>query len=100
MKIIIENIQKNPADILRQIGYQFQHHTEKEMSFVRPLARGGYPRFHIYASLQNNNLILNIHLDQKRHTYGHSTRHHGEYDDEGTLQEEAKRIQSYLNSQI
>lgn len=67
------------------------------MSFVRPLARAGFPRFHIYAKVEGSDLIINIHLDQKKETYGQDTRHHGEYDlDSKALQDEVGRIKSIL----
>lgn len=66
------------------------------MSFIRPLARSGYPRFHMYAHLERISLVINFHLDQKKETYGSGTRHHGEYEDEGALKTEALRIQQIL----
>lgn len=67
------------------------------MSFIRPLARAGFPRFHIYASVSEIDLIINIHLDQKKETYGNSARHHGEYEDEGALKAEAERIRNIVS---
>jgi len=96
MKIEIENIKDNPVNLLRRAGYAFQRHDNQEMSFVRALARAGYPRFHMYAGLEGQKLIINIHLDQKKNTYGDSTRHHGEYEDEGALKTEAERIENIL----
>ena len=98
MKITLNNSTGNPSNLLRRAGYQFQRHSGDQMSFIRPLSRSGYPRFHIYVSWNNQQLTLNLHLDQKRHTYGETTRHHGEYDNEGPLQEEIKRLKSILHS--
>jgi len=42
------------------------------------------------------NLIINIHLDQKKETYGDSTRHHGEYENEGPLKIEVGRIMKII----
>ena len=92
MKIKIEAIKENPASLLRRAGYIFQRNEGSEMSFVRPLGSGGFPRFHIYAKTEGIDLLINIHLDQKKETYGDSNRHHGEYGDEGTLKEEVDRI--------
>ena len=47
MKLSIKNITSNPVVILRRAGYAFQRNEGQEMSFVRPLARAGYPRFHM-----------------------------------------------------
>ena len=96
MRLKIENIKENPVNMLRRAGYAFQRHEGDEMSFVRPLARAGYPRFHMYAQLEGTTLVINFHLDQKKETYGSGTRHHGEYEDEGPLREEAARIQQML----
>jgi hypothetical protein len=98
MKITIEKIKENPTSLLRRAGYIFQHGDNSEMSFIRPLARAGFPRFHMYASIKDLDLVINIHLDQKKETYGNSTRHHGEYKDDGALKTEAERIKSILNS--
>ncbi len=93
MKIEIENIKENPVSLLRRIGYTFQRHSNNnEMSFVRSLARAGFPRFHIYAKVDNTNLSISIHLDQKKETYGRDTRHHGEYENDGALKNEVERI--------
>lgn len=93
MKFKIEAIRENPVSLLRRAGYVFQRHEKEEMSFVRPLARQGYPRFHMYVKvIEGINLDVSIHLDQKKETYGDETRHHGEYEDSPVLEEEVKRI--------
>jgi hypothetical protein len=92
MKIEVKTLPADPITALRRLGYVFQRKEGAEMSFIRPLARSGYPRFHCYARLEGVSLHMNFHLDQKRETYGDGTRHHGEYDDEGPLKEEARRM--------
>jgi hypothetical protein len=96
MQIKIDIIRENPVTLLRRAGYTFQRKEGNEMSFVRPLARAGYPRFHMYAHVEDLSLIINFHLDQKKETYGEGTRHHGEYENEGVLKEEAERIKQLL----
>lgn len=107
MRLKFENIKENPVTLLRRAGYAFQrkegdpasirgdaHRREAgKMSFIRPLARAGYPRFHIYTESEGESLVLNLHLDQKRETHGGATRHHGEYEDDGALRTEATRVQ-------
>lgn len=92
MKIFISAITENPASLLRRVGYIFQREEGGEISFVRVLASQGYPRFHCYAKLDKLSLTLNLHLDQKKHTYGETTRHHGEYENNGPLKEEVTRL--------
>lgn len=111
MRLKVENIKENPVNLLRRAGYTFQRNEQDrprvdertslrveagEMSFVRPMARSGYPRFHMYAHLEGLTLVINFHLDQKKETYGANTRHHGEYEDEGALKTEAERILKLL----
>ena len=95
MKFILPNITDNPVNLLRRAGYAFQRREGKEMSFIRPLAASGYPRFHMYTTMRGEDLCISFHLDQKRETYGSDTRHHGEYDESGPLREEASRIKSF-----
>lgn len=96
MRIEIKNIRSNPINALRRAGYTFQRQEGAEMSFVRPFSSSGYPRFHIYTKTEGPNLIINIHYDAKKETYGEGTRHHGEYEDEGVLKDEVKRLQMVL----
>ncbi|MBP6889260.1 MAG: hypothetical protein KBC83_00135 [Candidatus Moranbacteria bacterium] len=92
MKIIIPHPSENSVSIMRRAGYIFQRAANGEQSFIRPLARSGYPRFHAYVKIENGDLLLNMHLDQKRETYGEDTRHHGEYGNEGALKEESVHL--------
>lgn len=96
MRLRIENIKENPVTLMRRAGYVFQRNEGGEMSFVLPMARSGYPRFHVYCKAEGSALSVNLHLDQKRETYGDATRHHGEYDESPTVQEEAKRLETFL----
>lgn len=96
MKIIFEKIKENPTNLFRRAGYIFQRIEGTEMSFVLPMAKSGYPRFHIYCHLEDINLVVNLHLDQKKHTYGDETRHHGEYDNSGPVEREANRLKSII----
>lgn len=89
MKIIIPHPRENAVSLMRRAGYIFQRTENGEQSFIRPLARSGYPRFHAYIKTENGDFLVNFHLDQKRETYGEDTRHHGEYANEGPLKEES-----------
>ena len=66
---------------------------KSELIFVRPPK--GYPRFHIYLKIKEENLIFNLHLDQKRPIYKGSPAHAGEYEGE-TVGKEAERIKQAL----
>ena len=82
---------------MRKIGYYFLPEKNSEMSFVRPLERSGYPRFHIYLNpdKKNKEITFNLHLDQKRPIYKGISAHSGEY--EGKIVEaEAEKIKQIL----
>jgi len=96
MQLEIKNITANPVNLLRRAGYVFQRNEGQEMSFVRALARAGYPRFHMYVAMTGADMKINIHLDQKKETYGASTRHHGEYENDGALKAEVERLMQVL----
>ncbi len=96
MQLEIKKIEGNPANLLRRAGYSFQRNEGEEMSFIRPLAAQGYPRFHMYVKIKGVDMSINIHLDAKKETYGEGTRHHGEYENDGALKEEVRRLKIIL----
>jgi hypothetical protein len=98
MKIEVKDIKENPINMLRRLGYSFQRHEGQEMSFVRPFSASGYPRFHMYVKTEGSDMIINIHYDAKKETYGEGTRHHGEYENEGVLKEEVRRLNALLGN--
>jgi len=86
-------------NIIRKIGYVFWGKDEEkgEFNFIRPLEKGGYPRFHIYLKInpKRKNIAFNLHLDQKRTIYKGSSAHSGEYDGE-VVEKGIKRIKKIL----
>ena len=98
MRLTIEHISENPTSLLRRAGYVFQRHDSDQMSFVRAFGRSGFPRFHIYATLQHVTLSLSLHLDHKKETYGSATQHHGDYDEDSEpLRQEVERLKKILH---
>ena len=86
-------LKNNIYNSMRDVGYHFQREEKRgditEYSFVRP--RNGFPRFHIYAKIENGDILANLHLDQKKPTYEGTTAHSGDYD-EPIVAKEADRI--------
>ncbi len=77
----------------RTIGYRLLDEKGGEFNFARPLGVNDYPRFHAYAMARPGEIIVNLHLDQKRPSYEGATAHSGEY--EGRfIEEEAERIKA------
>ena len=95
MKFIIKKDRENLLNLARKIGYYFQGQKKDELSFVRPLERIGYPRFHLYAKENNKELAFNLHLDQKRPSYGGASAHSGEYEG-AVVEKEMERIKQIL----
>ena len=80
---------------MRKIGYHFQRKDkeQQELIFVRPSK--GYPRFHIYLKKDDEDLIFNLHLDQKKPIYKGTAAHAGEYEGEA-VEKESERIKEIL----
>ena len=93
MKIYIEKnkLKENLYSFTRKCGYAPFYD-----SYVRILAPSGYPRFHLYMSETEEKYILNLHLDQKKPSYGKETAHSGEYAGE-VIEKEAERIKKMFN---
>ena len=92
MKVSIKKAQLkvNIVAFMRAAGYAPFHD-----SYVRVLGSGGYPRFHIYIDELEEKFVLNLHLDQKRPSYGTETAHSGDYEG-GPVEKEADRIVDFL----
>lgn len=93
-------LKDNIYNLMRKIGYLLLNKDEEtgEMSFVNPVGvagRNGYPRFHIYSRMEGEDLVLNLHLDQRRPIYEGAVAHSGEYDGE-LVEKEVERIKQIL----
>ena len=84
----------NAVQFMRRAGYIFKFgQPGEEMSFERPLAANGCPKFHIYLTEDRDFIYANLHLDQKRPTYAGTSAHSGEYDTD-LVAAEASRLQN------
>lgn len=89
---------RNLQEFMRTAGYKPIAITPQgELNCVRPLMGGDYPRFHVYAKETSNGVVVNLHLDQKKPSYGQETAHSGEYEGE-LVNEESQRIKSFTRS--
>ncbi|MBI2013829.1 MAG: hypothetical protein HYS87_03320 [Candidatus Colwellbacteria bacterium] len=96
MRFEINKPREGVVSIARKIGYTPQRAAgPNEVSLIRPLERGGYPRFHLYVKELEKALLFNLHLDQKRPIYAGTSAHGGEYEGE-VVEAEAARIKSTL----
>jgi hypothetical protein len=89
----------NPLAALRRAGYSpFKDPQTGDESFIIRLTSEFYPRFHLYAEQAKGGLSLNIHLDQKKPSYGAGHAHGGEYDGD-ILEREMGRIDSWIKAE-
>lgn len=96
MKFILQRpLKDNVYNLMRKIGYSFWGKDENgsELIFSRPPR--GYPRFHLFLTVKEENLIFNLHLDQKRPSYKGSPAHAGEHQGK-SVAEEIERIKKIL----
>jgi len=86
---------ENIYNLMRKASYHFLRKDEQrgELAFARPPK--GYPRFHLFVKVEGENLIFNLHLDQKRPIYKGASAHAGEYDGK-IVSKEAERIKEIL----
>jgi hypothetical protein len=100
MKLILDKntLDQAPESLLRQAGYAYlmDRNTGQE-SYVRRFNRGFYPRFHLYIEEQGNQVILNLHLDQKQASYEGAHAHNAEYDGD-LVEQEMDRIKGYTKT--
>lgn len=86
----------NALEVLRKAGYSyFRDPQSGEESFVARLTPEYYPRFHLYVENDGRQVIFNVHLDQKKPSYGNETMHSGEYDGP-IIERELSRIDSWV----
>ena len=98
MKLVVNKNQlpTQPENFLRQAGYGFiQDRRHGTQSFVRRLGSYHYPRLHMYIERNGEQVIFNLHLDQKQASYEGSHAHSGEYDSP-IVRDEIARLQSLV----
>lgn len=90
----------NPVAVLRKAGYSyFIDPVTKEGSYIIRLTGDYYPRFHLYLEDHPSEVVFNLHLDQKRASYGSGPAHSGEYSGPA-VERELKRIESWVSAAL
>jgi hypothetical protein len=88
----------NPVLLLRKAGYAFFRDPQtQEESFIIRLTPDFYPRFHLYVLQDGNGISFNLHLDQKKPSYGDGHAHAGEYEG-AVVEKEMARIDGWVRS--
>ncbi|MEK9155066.1 MAG: hypothetical protein AAB839_00270 [Patescibacteria group bacterium] len=97
MKVVYDkSVMPNPLAVLRKAGYSpFTDPNTGISSFeLRPTSTP-YPRFHLYVAGKGDEVTFNLHLDQKKPSYGVGHAHSGEYEG-STIEREMRRIDSWV----
>lgn len=87
----------DPVLFIRRCGYgEYYDRRMKKVSYMRRARSADmFPRFHVYISEKGEEVIFDLHLDQKRPSYAGSSMHAGEY--EGTaVEKETERIYGFV----
>ena len=98
MKFFLEKkINQNIKVLMNRVGYH-QHcdRRNNKVSYIRRLGSLNYPRFHVYIDQHGERTSFNLHLDEKKPSYGVGHRHSGQYNTE-FVKKELIRIQSYFS---
>lgn len=93
MKLTVSRHQLNdsPENFLHRAGFGMIFDSRRQVSsFVRRLGSGHYPRLHLYFDIEGDNVIFNIHLDQKEASYSGGHMHNAEYDSPNVAAEIAR----------
>ncbi|MEK7183677.1 MAG: hypothetical protein AAB776_03535 [Patescibacteria group bacterium] len=89
---------QNALEVLRKAGYSyFRDPQSGEESFILRLTSEFYPRFHLYVENEHHEVTFDLHLDQKKPSYGDNTKHSGEYTG-STIEKEMQRIDSWIKA--
>ena len=69
--------------LAKRCGYF--HITDRKSghdSYIRKLSSDHYPRFHLYVSESPEEVVFDLHLDQKKTRYEGQTAHNADYESE------------------
>jgi len=92
-----KNIAGNLTGLLQRAGYfGINDHLSGKSSYVRRLSKmAHYPRWHLYLEENGDNVIFNLHLDQKQASYEGVSAHSGDYEG-GEVRDEAEKLNRIL----
>lgn len=97
MKLIINKnkLSVSADELLKRAGYSFHRDDRSgKDSYARRLGSGFFPKLHMYVSESAEQIVLNLHLDQKQASYEGSNMHSGEYDGE-VVEAEIARLKQF-----
>jgi hypothetical protein len=95
MKFVFKSKNVNILDLLRKAGYSYRGVVEGDMSFIKRAGRDEYPHYHIYVKIEGENIVVNMHFDQKKPSYHGVSAHSADYDGE-LVEKEIERIKEII----
>lgn len=97
MKIKIEKPTTDFKKVIQRCGYrEIFDRRSGQTSFVHRAGIYFYPRFHLYLEKETaDEIILNLHLDQKRPSYQGCHAHSAEYDSD-VVKKEVERVKNFI----
>ncbi len=97
LKFTKEAIGGSPELFIRRCGYG--KYFDKRMNKVSYMKRANismmFPRYHVYIEDRGEEVVFDLHLDQKRGIYEGGPAHGGEYEG-STVEREVGRIESFI----
>lgn len=96
MQLKFKKPQTNIIDLIRSCGYSYRGTKDGETSFIKRVGYDEYPHYHIYVKIEGDEIILNMHLDQKKSSYQGASAHSGEYEGE-LVAKEMERIKQFIS---
>lgn len=99
MKLFLPHpLSDKPETLIRRAGYaEHRDSHSTQISYTHRLGPEFYPRFHVYLEASGGGVSFDLHIDQKKPSYGAGHAHSGEY--EGPLVErEIGRIRDFISN--
>ena len=102
MQLIVnkEQLNASPDYFLRRAGYGYiRDRRTGHDSYVRRFTTDFYPRLHMYFEERGEQIIFNLHLDQKQASYAGAHTHNADYDGE-VVGREIGRLKSFITHNV
>ena len=97
MKFNLRKPEENIVNLVRSLGYSLKPGKSGEFNCLRPVSDLEYPRLHLFIKEDEDKLVFDLHLDQKKPSYSGNRAHSGEHEGK-VVEEEVERIKKILES--
>lgn len=95
------NFSQTIAYMINKCGYfSITDPTTAKISFIRKLTAQRYPRFHLYISETEQEVVFDLHLDQSKTRYEGQKAHNADYETDEVKAELTRIYQEIKNFMI